>query len=62
MALGLVLMMLRCAMVKIAKLVDLVEMHKTDCYAETRLVLHVPSSSWAGKEFVIIVVVVYLLL
>ncbi len=48
-ALGLVLMMLRCVMVKIAKLVDLIEMHKTDCYAETRLVLHVPSSSWAGK-------------
>jgi len=25
-------------------------MHKLDCSGETRLVLHVPSSSWAGKR------------
>ena len=25
-------------------------MRKTDCFGKTRLVLHVPSSSWAGKR------------
>ena len=44
-ALGLVSMMLRCVIVKTVKLVDLIEMRKTDCFGETRLVLHVPSSS-----------------
>ena len=37
--------MLRCVTVKIVKLVDPVEMRKTDSFGETRLVLHVPSSS-----------------
>ena len=31
--------------VKTVKLVDLIEMHKTDCFGEARLVLHVSSSS-----------------
>ena len=31
--------------------VGLTGMHKTGCSGETRLVLHVPSSSWAGKRF-----------
>ncbi len=30
---------------------DLIEMRRTNCFGETRLVLHVPSSSWAGKRF-----------
>ncbi len=38
-------MMLRCVIVKIVKLVDIIEMRKTDSFGETRLVLHVPSSS-----------------
>ena len=37
---------LRCVIVKIVKLVDPIEMRKTDSFG---LVLHVPSSSWAGK-------------
>ena len=44
-ALGLVSMMLHCVIVKNVDLVDLIGMHKTDCSGETRLVLHVPSSS-----------------
>ncbi len=44
-ALGLVSMMLHCVIVKTVELVDLIGMHKTDCCDETRLVLHVPSSS-----------------
>ncbi len=31
--------------VKIVELVDLIEMRKTDCFEETRLVPHTPSSS-----------------
>ncbi len=38
-------MMLRCVIVKPVKLVDPIEMRKTDSFGETRLVLHVPSSS-----------------
>jgi len=37
--------------VKTVVLVGLTGMHKTGCSGETRLVLHVPSSSWAGKRF-----------
>ena len=44
-ALGLVSMMLHCVTVKTVKLVDPIEMRKTDSCGETRLVLHVPSSS-----------------
>ena len=44
-ALGLVSMMLHCVTVKTVKLVDPIEMRKTDCSGETRLVLHVSSSS-----------------
>ncbi len=44
-ALGLVSMMLRCMTVKTVKLVDPIEMRKTDSFGETRLVLHAPSSS-----------------
>ncbi len=40
-ALDLASMMLRCMIVKTAKLVYLEEMRKTDCFEETRLVLHV---------------------
>ncbi len=29
----------------------LIVMRKTDCSGQTRLVLHVPSSSWAGKRY-----------
>ena len=32
------------------QLVDLIGMHKTDCFGETSLVPHVPSSSRAGKQ------------
>ncbi len=49
--LGLVLMMLHYMIVKTVVLVGLTGMHKTDCTGETRLVLHVASSSWAGKHF-----------
>jgi len=44
-ALGLVAMMLRCVIVNSVELVDLIKMRKTDSFGETRLVLHVPSSS-----------------
>jgi len=44
-ALGLVSILLRCVIVKSAELVDLIKMRKTDSFGETRLVLHVPSSS-----------------
>ncbi len=44
-ALGLVSMMLPYVIVKIVVLVGLIGMHKTGCSGETRLVLHVPSSS-----------------
>ncbi len=44
-ALGLVSMILRCMIVKSVELVDLIEMCKTDCFGETRFVLHVPGSS-----------------
>ena len=43
-ALGLVSMMLRRMTVKTVKLVDPIEMHKTDSFGETRLVVHIPSS------------------
>ncbi len=42
---GLVSMMLRCMTVKPVKLVDRIEMCKTECFGKTRLVPHVPSSS-----------------
>jgi len=42
---GLVSMMLHYVIVKTVKLVGLIGMHKTGCLGETRLVLHVPSSS-----------------
>ncbi len=38
-------------LVKTVVLVGLIGMHKTGCSGETRLVPHVPSSSWAGKRF-----------
>jgi len=41
---SLVSMMLRCVIVKTVKTVNLVEMRKTDCFGETRIVLHIPSS------------------
>ena len=44
------LMMLRCVIVKTVELGDLIEMRKTDCFGETRLVPHVPSSAQAGKR------------
>ena len=44
-ALGLVSMMLHYVIVKTFVLVGLIGMHKTGCSGETRLVLHVPSSS-----------------
>jgi len=44
-ALGLVSMMLHYVIVKTVILVGLIGMHKTGCSGETRLVLHVPSSS-----------------
>ena len=50
-ALGLVSMMLHYVIVKTVVLVGLMGMHKTGCSGATRLVLHVPSSSWAGKRF-----------
>ena len=46
-ALVLVSMMLRCVCVKAVALVDLIEMRKTDCFGQTRLVPHVSSSSRA---------------
>ncbi len=49
-ALGLVPMMLHYVIVKIVVLVGLTGMHKTGCSGETRLVLHIPSSSWAWKR------------
>ncbi len=43
--LGPVSMMLRRNIVKPVKLVDRIEMRKTDCFGKTRLVLHALSSS-----------------
>ena len=31
-------------------LTSVIEMHRTDCFGETRLVPHVPGSSLAGKK------------
>ena len=42
---GLVSMMLLCMIVKTVRLVDRIEMRKTDCFGKTRLVPHLPSSS-----------------
>ena len=42
---SLVPLMLPHAIVKTAKTVDLLEMRKTDCFGETRLVPHIPKSS-----------------
>ena len=42
---SLVSMMLLCMIVKPVGLEDRIEMRKPDCYAKTRLVPHVPSSS-----------------
>ena len=42
---GLLSMMLLCMIVKLVKLVDRIEMHKTDYFGKTRLVPHIPSSS-----------------
>ena len=44
-ALGLVPMMLRRVIVETVRLVDPIEMRKTDSFGETRLVVHIPSSS-----------------
>ena len=45
-ALGLVSMILHCVIVSnVSKLVDPIEMRKTNSFGETRLVLPVPSSS-----------------
>ena len=44
-ALGLVSMMLLCVIAKPIRLVDRIEMRKTDCFEKTTLVLHIPSSS-----------------
>ncbi len=41
---------LHCVIVKTVELVDLVEMRKTDSFGQTRLVLHVSSSSRAEKR------------
>ncbi len=50
-ALGLVSMMLHhYVIVKTVVLVGLTGLHKTGCSGETRLVLHVTSSSSAGKR------------
>ncbi len=49
-ALGITLTMLRYVTVKTFVLTGLTGMHKRDCSKETRLVLLVPSSSWAGKR------------
>ena len=44
-ALGPASMMLHYVIVKSVELVDLMDIHKTDCLGETRLLLYVPSSS-----------------
>jgi len=49
-------MMLHYVIVKTVILVALSGMRKTGCSGETRLVLHVPSSSWAGKRLTTIIV------
>ena len=49
-ALGLVSTMLHCVIVTTVKRVDLTGMHKIDCSGQTRLILHIPSSSRAGKR------------
>ena len=43
--LGLVSVMLHCAIIKTVESVCTTGMHKTSCSGETRLVLHKPSSS-----------------
>ncbi len=43
-ALGLVSMMLHC-MIVINRMIDRMELCKTDCFGKTRLVPHVPSAS-----------------
>ncbi len=43
--------MLRYVIVKSVVLAGLIGMHKTGCSGDTILVLHVPSSTQAGKRF-----------
>ena len=51
---GLVSMMLRYVTIKTVVPIDLIRMLRTDCSAETRLALHVPSSlSWKAFLFII---------
>ena len=56
--LGLVSMMLHHVFVKNVVLAGLVGLHKTGCSGETKLVLHVPSSSRAGKRLTIVILVI----
>ena len=46
--------MSRRVTVKTVELVDHIEMRKADCVGETRLVPHVPSSSRAGKQLLLL--------
>jgi len=46
--------MLRYVIVWVIVWVGLIGMHTTGCSGKTRLVLHVPSSSWAGSAIVFI--------
>ncbi len=47
---GLLSMVLHYVTVKTVGLIDRTGMHKTGCSGETRLILHVPGSSWAGQH------------
>ncbi len=51
-------MMLRCVIVKIVELVDLLEMRKTDSFGETRLVPHVPAHHELESVFIIIIIII----
>ncbi len=44
-------MMLRCPIVETVGLVDLVEMHQTDCFGRTRLGPHIPSYHYQYYDY-----------
>ncbi len=44
-------MMLRCPIVETVGLVDLVEMHQTDCFGKTRLGPHIPSYHYQYYDY-----------
>ena len=57
-ALGQSSVLLRRVVIKTVGLVDLIEMRKTECFVETRLVPYVPSSFELESEFMTIIIII----